>query len=222
MPGIADVFRHFGRTKGRLKDFSWCPTVDLAEHAAVCRVGGADDRHGGFKKVGDRGSLAHELGIYADAEVFSHFLTACLLECRNDDGLSGSRQDRTAQYDKMERGFLFQDLTDVAANGFDVAEVQFSVAQARSSHAKKGNLRIQYCRFRTRCSVEASRGVGLRDECLHARLDDRTAPSVHRFDLARTQIHTGHVVTHMSEASGCHGADVAKSEHANCKIHAVP
>ena len=62
--------------------------------------------------------------------------------------------------------------------------------------------------------------MSVRDQGTDPRLDDRTATSLNRFDLAGTEIDADHVVSHVREARGCHCAYVSKPEDANRATHA--
>ena len=184
------------------------------------RIGRADDGHRGLEEIGNRSAFPHELRIHADPEILSHFLAAGLLQCGYHDRFGRARQHRAAQHDQVKRILFLQNFANVPANRFDVAQVEFAVAETGRAHAKKRDIRVEHGGFRIRSRVQTAGFVGLGDQVPDPRLDDRAAPRVHGLDLGGTQIHPDEVVPHMGQTGCRHGPDIPQPEHANRTTHA--
>src|SRR5712671_959307 len=135
VPGVTDIFHHFGGTEGSFKNASRSPRIQFAQPCRVLSVPGADDGHRRLEKIGDSCAFPHELWIYTYAEIFPQAFPAGLLQRRNHDAFSRARQNRTAQHDKVKRVLALQDLANVATNRLNVAEVKLAAAKARRPDA---------------------------------------------------------------------------------------
>ena len=72
-----------------------------------------------------------------------HFFSAGFFEGGNDDALCRARQNRAAQDYEMKGVLLAERFADLLADGADVAEVEFAVAQAGSAHAEERNVGVE-------------------------------------------------------------------------------
>src|SRR5712692_2212413 len=134
VPGIADVLHHLRGTERSLEDSARRPRVEFAQQGAVGGIGGADNCHRRFQEVSDGCAFSHEFGIYADPEIFPHALTAGFLKCRNDDGFRCSGQYGAPQHDQVKRVFFLESFADLAADRFDVPQIELAIAQAGRAH----------------------------------------------------------------------------------------
>src|ERR1051326_1316195 len=99
---IADVLDHLCRPKARFKNRTGNTFVKFMERLKVLWIARAKDRERRIQKVSNRRSLAQELGIRANSEIYSRFLSRSLLERGDNECLGRPRHHCASGHDRME------------------------------------------------------------------------------------------------------------------------
>src|SRR5712691_5151225 len=105
----------------------------------------ANQRKWGGIEVFQRSALAQKLGIYADAEMLSRFLTGEFFKHWQHEVFYCSRQHSAANNDFVPAVPGLQGRTNFLAHSFYIPEIEASVWIAGSADTDKGKLRIYDC-----------------------------------------------------------------------------
>src|SRR5947207_13461470 len=106
-------------------------------------------------EVPHRGSLAHELGIHADAKILCRFLPGPFFQQRDDQVLNRTWQDRAANVYDMVGLTRPDETTDVGNNTEHLFQVQTPIFITGRADTHKTDL-AQCCYLR--CGTEFSGG----------------------------------------------------------------
>ena len=119
------------------------------------------------------------------------------------------------------RSFLVaQGGSDFAGDVIDVAEIEFTAAQAGRAHANEGDFRFFDRLMWIGGGMQPAGVVAFHHHLAHAGFDDGTAARLEHFDFRAANVDANDAMAHGSKASGGDRTDVTETEDADRTTHA--
>ena len=220
VPDVAGVLDHLGDLDGLADDRRVQLAVDFLEKVAGLLVQFADHGHRREVVVLDRGALAEEFGVGADAEVDPGLLARAVLDQRDHHVVDGARQYGAAHHHGVAFGLLADGEADLAADGLDVAQVQVAVLLARRADADERYVGVQHGLLEVGGARQPSGLPALLQQRFQARFDDGRLALVDQVDLGAGDIHTNDFMTACRQAASTYCTDIAQTKDADShRIH---
>src|SRR5262249_12196953 len=132
--------------------------------------------------------------IEAYEEITPGFLTAGILELRDNNALAGTRKDRAARYYPMKRLLCPERLSNVITNISDMCKIQTPIPLTGRSHRNERNIGLRNGGTRVLSGRDQIALARLGEHFLQTRFYNGSHSCANSLDLQRVRIHADHAM----------------------------
>ena len=175
MPRVVGVLHHLGDARLDDEERRRKMPVDRRDGLGGFEAPGPDDDLRRLVVVGERRPLAEELGVERRVEMHAFLSPRRLLEGGDRDAVERPRHHRAPERDDVSRRPVGESGADLAADAFDVPEVDPPAWGARRPHADERQVGLANRRGGALGDAQASRRHRVADQRGEPRLLDRGA-----------------------------------------------
>ncbi len=164
------------------------------------------------------GTLAQELRIVADTEIYSSLLPRSLLQGWDHDLVHGPGENRAPNDDRMPSRRLFECLSDLLTNPTDVFQIQIAIGLAWSADTNEREFGIMDGFHVVGCGTQPALLNARGDQLVDFSLDNGRSSAANQVDLSLDRINTDDFMTFTGQASRRHCADIPQSEDTDFQV----
>ena len=217
MPGIVNVFDHFGRFQGGFNHVVAETAVDIRDRIDGALVNAANDGFRRVVEVLDGRAFPEKFGVEGKTEILARDFSRHLFDDRPHDPARRSRRDGRAKRDDMIGVLGFQRFANLFGDLAKIAKVATAICGAWRAHAYERDIGIVNGFLGRGQGGDASGGDAVPQKVVQPRFDDGTAAFVDDLDFTVIRIDADDDMTAFGIAGDGNGADITQSEHTDAR-----